>query len=529
MIWVDREVKKIRELGLEHVWIDDMKTPSGRVHVGALRGVVIHDLLYKAFSEQDDDVQFTYVINNMDQMDAIPSYLDYEKWEQYAGMPLFKIPSPEPGFENFGEYYAKEFIGVFESINCHPQIIWSSELYLSGRMNDVIRLALDNADTIRSLYQTISKAARPDNWYPFQVICEKCGKVGTTTVTAWDGEKVTYTCRPEMVAWAQGCGNEGSVSPFDGNGKLHWKVDWPAHWKVIGITVEGSGKDHMSAGGSYDLSSAVASQALSYHPPYAPAYEWFTIGGAKMSSSKGVGTSAREASAILPPDILRFLLVRTPIERSIDFNPYGDTIPNLFDEYDRCMNAYFDKIESKIPDGKPGEVLVDLARIAQLSQVRPLSKTRLFLPRFRTIVNLLKTRADMLLFFEQQKGGPLNEAEREILEERIVFAEVFVKEYAEDADKLEFLDSIPDGLAFTESQRTFLKLLLAQLKATRSTEREDLQNIIFGILKENNLQAKEVFKAFYQILIGKEFGPKAADLILEFGVKKVVNRIKRVV
>ena len=161
MIWVDREVKKIRELGLEHVWIDDMKTPSGRVHVGALRGVVIHDLLYKAFSEQDDDVQFTYVINNMDQMDAIPSYLDYEKWEQYAGMPLFKIPSPEPGFENFGEYYAKEFIGVFESINCHPQIIWSSELYLSGRMNDVIRLALDNADTIRSLYQTISKAARP--------------------------------------------------------------------------------------------------------------------------------------------------------------------------------------------------------------------------------------------------------------------------------------------------------------------------------------------------------------------------------
>jgi lysyl-tRNA synthetase class I len=26
-----------------------------------------------------------------------------------------------------------------------------------------------------------------------------------------------------------------------------WKVDWAAHWKAIGITVEGAGKDHMSA------------------------------------------------------------------------------------------------------------------------------------------------------------------------------------------------------------------------------------------------------------------------------------------
>ncbi|MGB2732207.1 MAG: hypothetical protein WBC38_04540, partial [Microgenomates group bacterium] len=64
MIWVDREVKKIKELNLPQVWIDDMKTPSGRVHVGALRGVIIHDLLYKAFTEQDDDVNFSYVFNN---------------------------------------------------------------------------------------------------------------------------------------------------------------------------------------------------------------------------------------------------------------------------------------------------------------------------------------------------------------------------------------------------------------------------------------------------------------------------------
>ncbi|QQR63516.1 hypothetical protein IPH70_03330 [Candidatus Roizmanbacteria bacterium] len=218
-----------------------MKTPSGRVHVGALRGVVIHDLLYKAFTEQDDDVNFSYVFNNMDQMDAIPSYLDYEKWEKYAGMPLYKIPSPEQGFANFAEFYAKEFITVFESINCHPKIIWSSDLYESGKMNDVIREALDKAAKIRELYKTISKSVRPDNWYPFQIICENCGKVGTTSVTGWDGTNVTYVCNPEMVAWAEGCGNKVlEVHSMEMANFMEGGL--ASTLEKIGVTIEGSGK-----------------------------------------------------------------------------------------------------------------------------------------------------------------------------------------------------------------------------------------------------------------------------------------------
>ena len=56
-----------------------------------------------------------------------------------------------------------------------------------------------------------------------------------------------------MVKWAQGCDHEGKISPFGGTGKLPWKVDWAAHWKVLGITIEGAGKDHASKGGSYDI------------------------------------------------------------------------------------------------------------------------------------------------------------------------------------------------------------------------------------------------------------------------------------
>jgi lysyl-tRNA synthetase, class I len=525
MIWVDREAKKIAELNHKSEWVDDMKTPSGRVHVGALRGVVIHDLLYKALRELGVKTTSSYVFNDFDQMDAIPSYLDFDEWEQYAGMPLCNIPSPVAGFESFAQYFAQEFIEVFNSINCHPKIIWGSKLYRAGKLNNEIKDILDKSEKVREIYMRIAKSKRPKNWYPLQVVCEKCGKAGTTMVTAWDGEKVTYKCNPTFVAWAKGCGHQGKVSPYDGRSKLLWKLDWPANWKVIGITVEGSGKDHMSAGGSYDLSKAISEEVLDYPAPYAPAYEWFTVGGRKMSSSKGIGSSAKEVSSILPPQLLRFLIVRTPIDRHLDFNPEGDTILNLFDDYDRCLSAYFDKLESKIPEGKPGEVIMDFARIMELSAVAKLPSKRHLIPRFRTIVNVLKSNTDPEVFFAKQKKKALTAVEKNVLKERVKYAKLYIQRTAESEKSDE--DATPtQPTSFTADQKTFLKELAAQLKKSPDADRDGIQTIVFGILKKHGFQPRDIFKAFYRVLAGKDFGPKAADIIMERGIKTTISEIE---
>ncbi len=503
-----------------------MKTPSGRIHVGSLRGVVIHDIVYKTLLENKVKAKFTYVIDDQDPMDSIPSYLDYDEWEKYAGIQLYKIPSPEKGYKSFAQYYAKEFIQVFELINCHPQIIWGSELYLSGKMNGVIKEVLDGAAVIRDIYKRITKKARPKDWYAFNVVCENCQKIGTTYVYDWDGKKVSYRCNPTMVAWAKGCGHEGKMSPYDGNGKIPWKVEWACKWKVIGVTFEGSGKDHMSAGGSYDIASAVCKELLNYPPPYAVSYEWFTVGGRKMASSKGIGTSAKEMSQIIPPEVLRFLIVRTPIQTALDFNPFGETILNLFDDNDRCLNAYFDKLENKIPTGKPGEVLSDFARIAELSEVRALPKKRIFLPRFRTVVSLIKTNTNLLKFFEEQKGSKLNAEEKELLEERIVYARQYLESYATEEEKVEFLKEVPEDLRLSVDQVKFLTSLAKNIKKLKIRHRDNLQQVVFDTLNAGKYKPREVFPAFYQVLIGKESGPKAADLILLLGVSKVVKRLE---
>ena len=522
MIWPDREAKRLKERNLPLEWADDMKTPSGRVHVGSLRGVIVHDLIYKALKDIEVNAKFSYVFNDIDPMDGMPSYLDANKWGKHMGEPLYKIPSPEPGFKSFADYFAKEFISVFNSINCHPQIIWSSELHRAGKMNEVIKLILDKADVVRDIYKKVVKKDRASNWFPYNPICEKCGKIGTTSVYKWDGKYVYYKCEEKMVEWAEGCGYEGQVEPINENGKLVWRLDWPAHWKVIGVTIESSGKDHMSSGGSYDMGIHFCKNILGTVAPDAlGGYEWFTIGGKKMSSSKGIGSSAKEVSQILPPDLLRFLLVRTPIKTHLDFDPVGDTIPNLFDDYDRCLNAYFLKLENNLPKDKAGEVAADYARIIELSEVKPLPKIRLYIPRFRTIINLLKAKnEDLTVFFETQKKIKLSSEEKAILEERIKYAKIYLEKYSQEKiDSVNSKEFLP-----SEKQKKFIFQLTSQLKMIKNMEDKDsVQNAIFVSIKESAINPKEAFTAFYQTLINKPFGPKAADLIQEFGIEKVIK------
>lgn len=518
MIWVDREVKKIRERNMPLEWVDDMKTPSGRIHVGALRGVVIHDMIYKALLEQGAATTFTYVFEDHDPMDAIPSYLDLKKWEPYAGMQLYHIPSPEPGFDTYARYYAHEFQSVFNTINCRPKIIWGSKLYLTGKMNGVIKEVLDGAAFIRDIYMRVCKVKKPADWHPFQAVCKKCGKIGTTHVYHWDGRLVSYRCMPQMVAWAQGCGYEGKISPYNGAGKIPWKVEWGAKWKVIGVTIEGSGKDHMSAGGSYDVASAICREVLRYGVPYAVPYEWFIVGGRKMSSSKGIGASAKEVSALLPPDLLRFLIVRTPIGTALDFNPYQkDTLPNLFDDYDRCMSAYFSKREGVIPDGKQGEVIADFGRISEFSAVAAMPKKRLLLPRFRTVINLLTNKKDSLKFFTEKKGQRLTAAEKNILEERIRFAQKYLTMH----------NQTQESFIYTDEQKVFLRELSQKLPH-KSASKEKIQAAIASILKKNKYQPRQIFPAFYHVLTGLTHGPKAADLIVAMGIDETHQKLKHI-
>jgi lysyl-tRNA synthetase class 1 len=504
MFWADAVADEIvKSRRYKPYWVDDMKTPSGRVHVGALRGVIVHDLVFKALKNKGVNAKFTYVFENHDPMDDIPSYLPRDVYEKYLGLPLFKIPSPEPGFSDFASCYALEFKKAFNAMGCEPEIIWTKDLYTSGKMNPIIKDVLDKAVKVREVYKILYQKNLPNDWYPFQIYCPSCGKVSTTNVTNWDGEKVTFECEINKVKWTNGCGEKGKVSPFSSEkemaGKLPWKVEWPAKWKAIGITVEGAGKDHMSSGGSHDFAKLVCENVINYPVPYPIAYEWLLVGGRKMSSSRGVGTSAIEMLDILPPELNRFLMVRIKVNQQINFDPTdAQTIPSLFDDYQKCADAYFDKVNE------------DSARIFELSQIG--SKVQ---------------RPPNIRFSVLAQWVQMPNMEEEIKKEGFgvwaKYAKVWVEKYAPESEKFEIKIELPEIVKnLSEKQKTALNLISKELD--RKWTGDDFQTKIYEIGKNLDLSGKETFTAIYLSLIGKDHGPKAAWLILSLDKEFVRKR-----
>jgi lysyl-tRNA synthetase class 1 len=374
-------------------------------------------------------------------------------------------------------------------------------------MDEWVRKALDNVEEIRKIYFEVAHQKKPDGWYPIQVICPVCGKIGSSLVTGWDGKEVTYECKPNMVKWAVGCGAVGKISPFGGNAKLMWKVDWPSYWAVLKVTVEGAGKDHFAAGGSRYISMEVMSRAFGLEPPFGFLHEFLLIGGAKMSSSKGNATSAYDFSRLLPPEVARFLFVRTPYQRAISFDPLiSTTIPELFDEYDRCANQWFEHGAE-----------TDFGRFYEASQLGAPSREKVYLPRFKTVATIMQfPNVNLVQYFEAEKGGAFTPAELRILDERTSYAELWLKQYAGEADKYVVQRSLPDeAKTLSDEQKQFLNGVADMISGQGYSDATTLQERIYELTKTRGISSKDAFSAIYLSLIGKTSGPKAGWLVLQ--------------
>jgi len=506
MHWADRIAGEIIASGkYKPYWVDDMKTPSGFAHIGSMLGPVIHSAIYRALKDVGQESTLTYVFNDFDPADEFPAVLK-ETLEGHQGEALKMVPSPDPKFSNLADFLSDDLKKSIEYLGFEAKYISSWDLYHQGKFDEVIKLSLDNSEKIQDIYQKVSGSAKKEGgWLPFQVICEKCGKLGTTKVFSWDGEKVSYRCEPNLVTWAKGCGHEGKISPFGGTGKLPWKVDWAAHWKVIGVTIEGAGKDHASAGGSYDIAMAICKEVFNYPEPYKLPYEFILIGGRKMSSSKGVGLKAHDLVKILPAEVARFLFINADIGSQSNFDPVGTmAIPDLFDAYDKAW-------ETK-------------SRSFVLSQVKdiPSKSEKLFLPRFRDIANYLSQGLS-----EKEVLGKFENSDVKIMQERIKYAKVWLTDYAPEEYIFEMTGDIPESVRkLTSEQKKYLGKVAELFE--KDVEADSLQVELYNLSKELKIKPSDAFAAIYLAFLGKTHGPRAGVLLTNFGKEKVTGRISSI-
>lgn len=518
MFWADRIAKEASErFGAQGtpILIRDEKTPSGRVHVGSMRGVAIHGAVAEALTDTGVAHTFKYEFNDMDPMDGFPEYLP-ESFRQYMGKPLRSIPSPEEGYENFAEYFAAEFKKVIQAAGFTPEFYNVSELYFSGTMDDVIRTALDHAADIRRIYREVSGSQKPDDWYPLAVICENCGNVGTTKVFAWDGEKVSYRCEESMVKWAKGCGHKGEVSPFGGKAKFPFKVEWSAKWKVVGVNIEGAGKDHSTKGGARDVTAHISKEVFSYEPPLDTPYEFFLVGGKKMSSSKGRGSSAKEISELVPTKIFRLALLGKDITQAINFDPEGDTIPVLYDQYDKLAEGYWAGVKD------------DYARLFEFVHPGRKTPSERFLPRFSQVAFLVQMpHLNMEKEVEKMKGSVLTAEDTEELNERADYARRWLADYAPEKFVFEVQQTLPEAAkALNGIQKKALSELATYIEEGGDCSGEGLHAKLHAMKEGVPITPVELFSALYLSFLGKSFGPKAGWFLSVLPKDMVLARLK---
>jgi len=506
--------------------VNDSKTPSGTIHVGALRGVVIHDAIVRALRAAGREVRFLYGIDDLDPMDA-QTLAAREGRIEDMGKPLSRIapPAGSPA-ASWAEHFASQFVDAFEHVGATPDLYRMSELYAEGVFDDFIRAALARAAEVRRVYLEVSNSRKAADWYPLQVICIHCGKVGTTVVDDWNGTEVHYRCEPTLVTWAHGCGRDAWVSPFGGNAKLPWNLDWVAQWQHFGVTIEGCGKDLSTAGGSRERSDALARQVFGFDPPLNLAYEFVTVGGRKMKSSAGTGAAAHEIAELLPGDMLRFLMLRHRPRHAIDFDPSGDTIPRLFDEFDRIA-AFSGRLPVR------GELPPDADAIFRASLVAAdadaVAEGGRYRPTFAHVAFLVQVPgADLEERVAEAKGDRLDDRERAILAERADVARRWLAEYAPDSARFEVRrDGLPpEAEALSEEQRIFLGALALRLSDTAVSTGDDWQELIFETASEAALPAGRAFGALYVAFLGRTSGPRAGWMLAALDQDFVIARLR---
>jgi lysyl-tRNA synthetase, class I len=215
----------------------------------------------------------------------------------------------------------------------------------------------------------------------------------------------------------------------------------------------------------------------------------------------------------MPPRIFRLALLQKDIKQAFNFDPEGDTIPVLFDTYDRLAKSHFEGAED------------DFDRLFVLIHGKEKIAER-FLPRFSQIAFIVQMpHMDLLAEVEQMKGAPLSSADKEEAEERARYAKQWIEEYAPEKFRFELQDTLPTAARTLSSAQTEALRRTKEFIDARELEAEELHSFVHALKDELSLEPRALFSAFYLSFLGREDGPKVgwflASLPRDFVLKRL--------
>ncbi len=519
MHWADYTAQRLMERGTEQVSASGI-TPSGEFHIGHLREILSAEMIHRACLDAGMSSKYVFIVDSMDPLRRVYDFLSPE-YEEYIGCPLAFIPapgddgSPGDGSVTYADYFLAPFLESLEQIGVRPEVVMNHETYEEGLFAEYIDSAITNREEIREIIQRISGRELPAEWFPYNPM----GSNGSL-----DGVVVTGYEKP-YVLWTDSSGNEGKSDIRKADGKMPWRIDWAARWAIHGITCEPAGKDHGAAGGSYDTGIPIC-RLLGGDPPDKIVYEWIQLKGmGPMSSSSGITIGPMEALSLVPPEILRYVIARSKINRHIEFDT-GSALFHTADEYERLVSS-----PNRDEEGMSKRQLVaaETQRGAiRLSQVNP-GKDPIDSVggvSFRHLSMLAQIKSsDEDVWSSLNRSGHIQGDPSDSLRVRLTRMRSWIDgpHFPEDA-RLEIRSEIgnevrehmgSDGLDFLSS--------LAELLSECEWTDEGIAESISEACDSSGVSRKDGFASIYWAFIGRGHGPKASSLLFELDREEVMS------
>lgn len=476
--------------------------PSGLPHIGTFGEVVRTTMVRNAFATISDIPTRLFAFSDdMDGLRKVPDNVpNQELLAQHLEKPLTSVPDPFETHDSFGHHNNARLRAFLDQFGFEYEFQSATECYASGRFDETLLAVLQNYDAVINVILPTLGEERRATYSPFLPVCEKTGRVLQVPVLDRDVDAGTIIYQDED-------GSKVEVPVTGGRCKLQWKCDWAMRWTALGVDYEMSGKDLID---SVRLSSRIC-KILGGRPPEGFTYELFLDdNGEKISKSRGNGLTVEEWLRYAPDESLQLYMFNSPRKAK---RLYFDVIPKHVDDYLTFLGKFADEpLEKQVENpvwhihgGKP-----------------PAPETHLTFALLLNLASACNTEDPQVLWgFISRYDPSVTPESAPILDRLAAFAITYYQDFVKPSKKYR----LPEG-----SEAAALEDLASALeKMEQGTDAATIQNEVFEVGKRNGFEnLRDWFKALYEILLGRDQGPRMGSFIALYGVEETTALIRRV-
>lgn len=508
MQWLNKIVDDVIARHPEgEILIETGGSPSGTHHLGHMREFVTADAVLLELRRRGRQARHIYFVDDLDALRKIP--VDVSKdFEKYLGMSLCDVPAPDGSGQSYADFFLSQLQRATASLGVDVEFIRSHKKYRAGYFVPAIERCLERIPAIRKALEEVSGRKLEDDWSPIQVV--ENGRLKKRRF-------ISINTADKTINYQDAEAQIQTVRYDDGSVKLDWRLDWPGRWWLQKVQVEPSGRDHMTKGSSFDTGIEIMRDIFEAEAPYPIAYDFINMAGdnKKMSASKGTGLDAEEGSTIMPPEVVRYFILRAAPLKRLYFDPINGVV-QLMDEF-AAFAAKTNKTESE----------QQLWYVCTRGDDTHRSVSRVpFSHLVASYQASLKDADHTLDVIKRTEHGELANEESEIIKHELKFIDSWLEKRAPEDVKFALAEQV-NATDFTDQEKVFMQTLADKItEAPKVADGAWFHERIYELKDSSGLQPKEMFSALYRVLIGKTSGPRAGWFLSILPREWLVTRLQ---